>query len=827
MFEVPVDVKAAIDALRFDSSDRRGLQDLTTFDWTSLLTRPDFVRLTIPLRQTCAEEMPGWVCSRVDRYIADNTARLELVKIAYEEFADALREAGAEHLVIKGFAQWPGFTDHPCFHAQSDIDLYCPPDSLSKANRVALALGYETTGHQSRAASDHLPALTRLHGWRWTGNHFDPDMPPGLELHRCFWNRRDFRCGVEIEQDFWARREIRQLDDLCFPALCMIDNVGHAALQILKDSLQDSLSHAKLYELARFLHLRRDDRAFWNAWSEFHGAKLRQMEAISFRAARDVFGCRLTDPVEKEVEVLPAPVKGWFDLFQTKMFDRAPQRPRLGILLQMALIESPRERRAAVIDRFRPRRPISAEVFTQYEKVIRPLSTEADFRAVRQKYRQHIRKQIFSRARALAPTLWHGVRYWWAAKDLTRQFWTFFAAAFLFDLGMYIFFLLYNLYLLDRGFNAQFIGFVTSAAAIGSVAGTVLGGWLAHRVGLHRMLVVCFPLIAAVYALRAAILAPYALVFLAFLGGAVAAFWAIGLAPAVAQLTTEKNRSFAFSVILSTGIAVGILGGFTGGHLPGWLAEIPAVSALHAKQAALLVACALVGLAAWPIVRIKFTPIAAGKRPLYPRNPFLWRFLPVIAVWSLAMGAFSPFFNTYFSERGMSVTQIGSMLSLSQAAQVIAVLAAPFLFRRAGLVKGIMLTQLAAALSLAMLAAAPAAVDAATLFTVFSAFEWMNEPGVFTLLMERVKPEERTGASTLMFLVTSGSQAIAGTLAGAGYARVGYPVVMFISAGAAVLAAVLFGTILRDQAVATPAVAASSVALARAPSEVSGIRANS
>ena len=826
MLELPNDALAAIEALRFDAPDPRGLLHLTVPDWTNLLTRHDFVRLTIPLRQTCAEQLPRWVCSRIDRYIADNTEHLDRIRAAYSEIAAALSAAGAEHIVVKGFAQWPGFTDHPCFHAQSDIDLYCPADSLLRAYRAALALGYLPV-HQSRTASDHLPALIRNNGWLWSGNHFDPDMPACIELHRCFWNRRDFRFGVEIEPDFWFRREKRQLDDLCFPALCMVDNLGLTALQTLKDCIQDSASFARVYELARFLHLRAGDEGFWTSWSQLHEKKLRQMEAISFHAAREIFGCRLSEPAEREVRDLPAAVLTWFDLFAGRMFDRTPHRPRLGTLLQMALIESARERRAVVFDRLRPRRPISSEAFADREKVIRRPAAEAEHRSVRRRYRKHIRTQITARARAVLPTVGHGLRYWWATKELKGQFWTFFAAAFLFDLGMYIFFLLYNLYLVDRGFNAQFIGFVTSATAVGSVAGTLVGGWLAHRIGLRRMLALCFPMIAAVYALRALIATPSALVLFAFVGGAAATLWAIALAPTVAQLTTEKNRSFAFSVILSTGIAVGVLGGFTGGHLPGWLTAIPSVSAIHAKQAALLVACSLVGLATWPILRLNFSVDAvAGKRPLYPRNPFLWRFLPVLAIWTFAMGAFSPFFNTYFSQRGMSVTRIGTMLSLSQAAQVVAVLAAPFLFRRAGLVKGIMLTQLAAAGSLALLAASPAGIDAAVLFTVFSAFEWMNEPGVFTLLMDRVNPEERTGASALMFLVTSGAQALAGTVAGAGYARIGYSAVMFISAGVAVLAATLFGTILRDPAIATPSANPGPVSLRGATREPARMRAN-
>jgi len=105
---------------------------------------------------------------------------------------------------------------------------------------------------------------------------------------------------------------------------------------------------------------------------------------------------------------------------------------------------------------------------------------------------------------------------------------------------------------------------------------------------------------------------------------------------------------------------------------------------------------------------------------------------------------------------------------------------------------------MAAGVALACLAAAQGGFWAGALYTVFSAFEWMNEPGIFALLMGRVRPEERAGASALMFLVISLSQGAAGALAGAGFARFGYPPVMFVIGAVALVAAMLFGGLVRE-----------------------------
>jgi len=123
--------------------------------------------------------------------------------------------------------------------------------------------------------------------------------------------------------------------------------------------------------------------------------------------------------------------------------------------------------------------------------------------------------------------------------------------------------------------------------------------------------------------------------------------------------------------------------------------------------------------------------------------------------------------------------------------QVFGVLAAPFLFRKLGLVSGIASTQLAAAVLLGLLAATSGPLSAAIVYVSYTGFLWMSEPGLFTLLMDRVAPGEQTGASSLNFLVISASQAIAVAMTGSAFLRTGYPVSL---AAIAALAAISAGS---------------------------------
>jgi hypothetical protein len=98
---------------------------------------------------------------------------------------------------------------------------------------------------------------------------------------------------------------------------------------------------------------------------------------------------------------------------------------------------------------------------------------------------------------------------------------------------------------------------------------------------------------------------------------------------------------------------------------------------------------------------------------------------------------------------------MGNIFSASSLIQVLGILAAPLLFRKLGIVSGVACSQLLAALLLGFLAATAGTLPAAVIYIVFTGFLWMGEPGMFSLLMGGVNPEERAGASALNFLVIS------------------------------------------------------------------------
>jgi MFS family permease len=383
----------------------------------------------------------------------------------------------------------------------------------------------------------------------------------------------------------------------------------------------------------------------------------------------------------------------------------------------------------------------------------------------------------------------------------TGNFWRFLFAENLYDVGLYIFVLLYNLFLLDLGYREDFIGWVTGAATAGTLVGALPAAAVLRRFGLKHSLMAASAGVAAMCLVRAELTGGTAIIVVAFITGLIASVWASSLPPVVAALTNSRNRPMGFSLWTGWGIGLGILCGTLAGALPDWIVRIGLAST---PGAAKQVSLALGGSAAlFAPLLLATVAIPADPSPaprMLPRSPFVVRFLAAYAVWNLAVGAFNPFFAAYFSrEMHVPVSRIGMVFSASHAAQLGGLLAAPAILRRFGMVPGIAGMQLGVAAALAGLALGPRGLFAAAgLYMAFTAFQFMSEPGTFTLLMTQVEANERAGVSAMSFFVTSASQAASAAVAGMAVTRFGYPAVLATAASVAALAAFLFRYLLKD-----------------------------
>jgi MFS family permease len=395
--------------------------------------------------------------------------------------------------------------------------------------------------------------------------------------------------------------------------------------------------------------------------------------------------------------------------------------------------------------------------------------------------------------------LWRSPHAWLHRQRLSRDYWTYFAAAFCFDAGFAVYFFLFNLYLLDLHFYERTIGLISGAMTLGSVAGTLPAGALARRFGLQPLLVVAFIAAPALNGVRAVWTWEPAQIALAFLAGVAMCGWSVSYLPTIAGLTTEENRPSAFSLVYAASIGCSVLGAFICGDLPSWLHR--AGFDLHPaaiKRLILLASCAIAAAGLPAVLRLPRGPLGAApaegadasiaglSRARIRLTPVLLRVLPVLTLWSAVLAAFTPFANVYLAHNlHLSLERVGLLFAVSQGLQLCAILLNPVLFKAFGMVRGIAITELATAVAMGAMAVTPDLRLSVSLYLAFSALQWMSAPGLYNLLMDRTPECERsTAAAITMFLtslVSSGATAAAGAL----FAWAGYPRVLF---GIAILA---------------------------------------
>jgi len=780
---------AILEALQFSDPNAKLLESLNETEWKILLHFCDSTQLTLILSHFCRQSLPEWVRTRTDLNFRDNAQRFARLNASIFEISDCLQSRNIEFVTLKGQSHSPHFTPDPLLRVQGDIDLWCPGEFVFKARDALLELGYLPC---SKAEGRHLPPMARPTDWQWRGDYFAPDLPIPVDLHYVLWDEGTERIPGPPEHEFWERRLQISIAGRAIPVLCEADSLAFATLHLLMHVLHGDLRLQRAWEIAHFLHTRADDENFWRAWQQLHPAALRQLEVIIFALTADWFGCRYASRLEEERENLPHDVKLWMKRYALSPVEGLFSPNKHELWLNLALLGARRDR----IDVF-VRRVFPIRLPTKQNS---GSANDAREQLARRLELKFLISRLFRHARTLVPTLTGGLKWWWIRQELGRDFLVFQLSSALFDFGESIFFLLFNLYLLERGFNVKFLGQVSAAMTAGTVVGAIPAVALTRRAGLRTALLLALLGGPATAILRAIALDKSTLLVSAFLNGLFMSLWAISFAPSISALSNERNRPLAFSLTSSMGIGLGALAGLVGGRLPGFLMHVtPSLTSLEGKRTALLLGSGIAAFGALPAYRLRFRASPTPEKKAYPRSTFVLCFLIALFVWSIATGAFNPFFNAYFSQYlHMSVERIGLVFSYSQLTQVVVLLLAPAVIRKLGAVRGVASMQIATAAMLGLLALGLTGTAAALLYTAYMSFQYMSEPGLFSMLMGRVSASERSGASALNFLVISVAGSLSALVSGAAIARFGYSAVLATAAGLAMIAAGLFWTLIRE-----------------------------
>jgi MFS family permease len=810
---IPPGPAALLAALQFGSGENGGrlLQQLDSAAWSTALQFSDRAQLRLLVGHLLTQHLPAPLQERLRQDRARNASRMSALYRAFDEIADTLETRALPYLVLKGFTHDVVFADEPQVRPQYDIDLYAPDEHLRAIRDVLLSLGYEPLTGLAGLPLDHMPTMVRKTGWEWRGDLFDPEIPPSVDLHFRFWDDKTEHIPVPELDRFWSRRVAGSVRGRQVAMLDPADRLAYAALHLLRHVLRGSVRVYHVYELAYFLNRHCHADRFWSRWQDLHPPEMRSLEAVAFALAYRWFGGTLPAVPRQEIESLPRSVRTWMDVHGDAPLAALFEPNKSELWLHLALIESNSDRLRVMRRRLLPLRlpgPVSA-TFVSEQDLTWKVRMERTFR-----WLAHIGVRVQHHARTLIPTIAEGLT--WTHPDhglALRQFLLLLCAANIYAFGIFILFLLYNLFLLDAGYRENSLGIFSGAMTLGTIAGALPAAALCHRVGIRASLVAGCIGVAAFSACRTIHWGDLWLAATAFGAGCASSLWMIALMPAVAAILPDRHRPTAFSLWIGSGIATGSVAGLLGSRLPAWIAAAGlAADTLTAKRIAIIIGCALALCALWPLSRLTCLSGRAEPEPkTYPNEPFVWRYLFAFGLWQFAVGMFNPLFNAYFfREAGASIEQIGNIFAGSQLAQVAALAVAPLILGKAGVIEGTAVIQAAGAACLVAIATGLPPFGVAVGYAAFMSCQAMVEPGMFSALMNRVAHYERSGASGLNFFVMFGAQAIAAAVGGWLVTQAGYAAMLHAAGAVALVSALFFRLLLKSERISHAEVARAS-----------------
>jgi MFS family permease len=194
-------------------------------------------------------------------------------------------------------------------------------------------------------------------------------------------------------------------------------------------------------------------------------------------------------------------------------------------------------------------------------------------------------------------------------RNVPRAAWFVLLHAVLFGLGMSFFDVLFNFFLVSRGFGSELAGILSTTMRVAGLIVGVPAGILIDRYGSRRSLAIAMLFFAATLTWQLYAPSVFWIIVTQFLNGCCAALAMTAIMPLLTATTDdESQRGFIFG-LNEASISIGLIGGIIAGWMPSVLAPMMQVDAqsMPAYRSAMLFGVGLFYLSILPILFVRVT----------------------------------------------------------------------------------------------------------------------------------------------------------------------------------------------------------------------------
>lgn len=389
-------------------------------------------------------------------------------------------------------------------------------------------------------------------------------------------------------------------------------------------------------------------------------------------------------------------------------------------------------------------------------------------------------------------------KYYQRIKGFNRNIRLFLWAMLLGNIGITFWFLLFNLYLQEGGYDKKSIGDVLMIGNLATALLALPAGYLGSRYNHKVMLIigqVCSSIafLGVVSTLEKTSL--FTLVFLAFV---TLTFSRVVMGPFIMRNSTPVERPYIFSINFVIVFCGGVFGSLVAGLTKDAITCL-GISSFLAYRYTLLIGILLSVTAVIPLLRIQTKKVNKADEKLIKLSEiarwnwflFIKAIIP-ISILAVGAGLMFQFVNLYFKDVFDSTdSAIGIYISLRSVALALGVLVAPIVAEKIGKVKTVIIAEVGAIPFMIVLALTNNVVVAVIALLLRSFVLSMAFPVYVNFFLELCRKEEQGIYQALDMITWAVSLAIAAVLFGQVF-KDDYTTMFLVSAGLYLVAAVVY-----------------------------------